>query len=890
MPVLEILSTLILYPLQLFLELVFAVSCRLLSSEGLAVVCVSLAVNLLMLPVYNKADSLRDRVLAKQQAMQRGVSHIKKTFSGDERFLMLSEYYAQNRYSPLYSLLSSLSILLQLPFFMAAYSYLAHLPSLHNKGFLFITDLGARDAILTFPHAALNLLPIVMTVVNCISGALYTRGHSVREKVQVYLLAGIFLVLLYNAPSGLVLYWTCNNLFSLFKNIWSARKIASARKTALVQKPASAQKSVRRRAPLLPHGWSGALFSGESRKMTGIFAWSCLLLCLLHGLALPTALLASSTAEFSAVMEYANPIRYALITFLQAAGLFVLWPLCLYFLFGGHTRIQGCLSFASAALACCSLVNAYAFPGNYGDISASLCFLNEVDFRIVSVFSLGNLLVLAAVVLAVFFLCRQGREHVFLWGLRVLLLALVSFSLWNGIRIQRAYTAYRPSVDRSRVERVEPIFTLSRNHPNVVLIMLDRAQSQYLSELFREAPELKDAFSGFTAYENTVSFNAHTLAGMPPIFGGYEYSPVEINRRPEETLAEKNNQAQLLLPLVLQNALGFSSVIADPQYGNYSLYCDTSFIDPYAPAIRGCQTKEVYSPFWYRDNNSGGLSDPRTDSLKRNILFFSFFRSFPVCMRKAVYKGGEYWSTSSFSTMKEFIDSYAVLDYMQELTAVSDTDSGCYMSLVNESTHCSQFLQAPDYIPVDEVTDRGTSLYRDWDAYAPQMAAFKKLAAWFDYLRTEGVYANTRIIIVSDHGCRGIEAELEADRALDRRIGGGDYWGRGHYHPLLMFKDFGDGTPFVQDRETFMTNGDVPSLLLNGLVEQPVNPFTGKPIPTDTRPLKADGVIISASDAHRPADNGSCRYSIRDGEWWLVRDSVFKASSWTQIEAPEGTK
>ncbi|MBQ3687908.1 MAG: membrane protein insertase YidC, partial [Treponema sp.] len=223
MPVLTVLSTLILYPLRLFLELVFAVSCRLLSSEGLAVICVSLAVNLLMLPVYTKADSLRDRVLAKQQAMQRGVTHIKQTFSGDERFLMLSEYYAQNRYSPLYSLLTSLSILLQLPFFMAAYSYLAHLPGLHGKGFLFITDLGSPDALVSLPAFSLNLLPVAMTLINCLSGAVYTRGHSVREKVQVYLLAGIFLVLLYDAPSGLVLYWTCNNIFSLLKNIWAGR-------------------------------------------------------------------------------------------------------------------------------------------------------------------------------------------------------------------------------------------------------------------------------------------------------------------------------------------------------------------------------------------------------------------------------------------------------------------------------------------------------------------------------------------------------------------------------------------------------------------------------------------------------------------------------------------
>ena len=33
-------------------------------------------------------------------------------------------------------------------------------------------------------------------------------------------MAGLFLVLLYDSPSGLVFYWTLNNLFSLVKNIF----------------------------------------------------------------------------------------------------------------------------------------------------------------------------------------------------------------------------------------------------------------------------------------------------------------------------------------------------------------------------------------------------------------------------------------------------------------------------------------------------------------------------------------------------------------------------------------------------------------------------------------------------------------------------------------------
>jgi hypothetical protein len=37
-----------------------------------------------------------------------------------------------------------------------------------------------------------------MTLINIVSGAIYTKGFPLREKVQLYLMALIFLVLLYH--------------------------------------------------------------------------------------------------------------------------------------------------------------------------------------------------------------------------------------------------------------------------------------------------------------------------------------------------------------------------------------------------------------------------------------------------------------------------------------------------------------------------------------------------------------------------------------------------------------------------------------------------------------------------------------------------------------------
>ena len=147
-----------------------------------------------------------------------------------------------------------------------------------------------------------------------------------------------------------------------------------------------------------------------------------------------------------------------------------------------------------------------------------------------------------------------------------------------------------------------------------------------------------------------------------------------------------------------------------------------------------------------------------------------------------------------------------------------------------------------------------------------------------------GIYDNTRIIIASDHGNYGIEEGFEKDDDLDNKVRDTNYSGRGHYHPLLLFKDFDKRSDELIIDDTFMTTADIPSILLNNLVQRPVNPFTDKIIPVDTVQLKQNGVIISTSDKHQPAYNGKYKYTIGENNWWLVKDNIFKSENWTQVK------
>ena len=119
--------TVLIRPLQIFFEYVFTVAQKGLNNPGLSIIALSLSMNLLVLPLYNRADAVQEEERNIENRLRNGVAHIRKTFKGDERMMMLQTYYRQNGYKPTDVFKSSVSLLLEIPFFIAAYQFLSHL-------------------------------------------------------------------------------------------------------------------------------------------------------------------------------------------------------------------------------------------------------------------------------------------------------------------------------------------------------------------------------------------------------------------------------------------------------------------------------------------------------------------------------------------------------------------------------------------------------------------------------------------------------------------------------------------------------------------------------------------------------------------------------------------
>jgi len=905
-----ILETLLIGPLKLIFEIIFVIAERLIGSPGLAIIALSLVINVMMLPLHARADAMQEESRDKEAKLKPGVDHIKKTFSGDERMMILQTYYRQNDYRPTDVLNGSVSLLLEVPFFMAAYQFLSHLTMLQGVSFGPIADLGAPDGLLVLGPLAINVLPIAMTLINILSGMVYSRGFPLKTKLQMYGLAVFFLVVLYGSPSGLVFYWTLNNLFSLCKNI--IRRSKGIRKVGpallfvagigavifgtLIYRSVSIKRNLLivgaglvLMLPLLAQllKSKGCLTGkrGSPRNNKNLFFLGSLFMTVLTGMLIPSAYIGASPQEYVNVSYFHDPNLYVLMAVCLAAGTFLIWMRVFYWL----ASPTGKAVFDKLVWVLCGmmLVNYMFFGRDLGVLQTNLQYAEGMHFAAGEQLRNGAVLVAVAVIMLLV-LYKWERTAV-----TVLLAGTVALGGMAGLNV--AVTARETADLKAMTQTGEaelPRFPLSKTGKNVVVIMLDRAMGQMVPYLFGEKPELKDSFDGFIYYDNVISYGASTIFGSSALVGGYEYVPVEMNKRDDVPMVQKHNEALKVLPVLFSDN-GYTATLLDPVYANYQWIPDLSAFADY-PEIRAYLTNGVFvDPV---------QNQAQIQANYRNFFCFSIMKSMPLMLQQSIYASGTYnrattdedvysaqimrSTAQSTGFSPTFMDEYSILCNMQTMTEITEDGVGTYLFMTNNTTHEPMLLQAPGYEPAVQVdnteydqahmdrfcVDSKVLNVHNIDQmahYHANMAAMMQLGKWFDYLRQNGVYDNTRIILVSDHG-QGLE--MQEELVLDTGLG--YHQDVAYFQPLLMVKDF-DQTGFGTD-DTFMTNADVPTMAVEGLIQDPVNPFTGEPINSDEKTAH-DQLIIVSDQWGASNYTGS---TFLPSTWIRVRDNIWDAENW----------
>lgn len=915
----SILYTLIISPLELLLEVIFTVADKIIGNAGLSIIFLSIVVNFLVLPLYKRADELQAEERDIQAKMAYRIKRTKETFKGDERFMMLQEYYRINHYKPIYALKSSASLLLQIPFFIAAYRLLSGMQSLNGMQFGFISDLGKEDASFMIGSFPVNVLPILMTLINIVSGIIYTKGHPLKSKIQVYGLAVVFLVLLYHSPSGLVFYWLLNNVFSLVKNIFYKLRdpkkvlnilLAVAGVVVLVLTAIRPDLDMRQKT-LLGIGCvllCVPFLSGLAKKKISVtplkatskdnvtFFGGTLFMACFTGLLIPSTVINTSPYEFIDLFHIANPALYIVSSAVLALGSWVLWGGIFYFFMNEQMRAV----FSRGIWMICgiSVVDYMLFGTKLGVISSTLQYENNLSFAITD-YMFNALVVILIGLVFLFIISRfHNAVNVVVFAGVMAVVMLGSYKIYT---INKAYDKY--TVLTAPSEEV-PEIPLSKDGQNVIVLMLDRGMGTQLPYILNEKPELKEQFDGFTYYPNTISFGAYTNFATPALFGGYEYTPERINERDDMRLVDKQNEALKVMPYIFGDN-GYEVTICDPPYAGYTWVPDLSIYDE-RPEFNCYITNARFSIFDNDETGESSAISERVNNLRnRNFFFFSIMKISPLILQETIYDDGSYNESvsatgnsslvslsplqhvDSLSTAtglsNDFLNSYPVLTNLPEITVINNSGN-TFLMLANETTHSPCLLQEPDYVPA-LVVDNTAYDTEDWVTrytvdgvtmemsdvnqvmhYHVNMAALLQLGEWFDYLRENGVYDNTRIIIVADHGRELSQFDITCNGEDMER-----------FMPLLLVKDF-NSTGFTVSEE-FMTNADVPELATSGLIEDPRNPFTGTPINSELK--NEPQTVFFSMEADTPDNNGN---TFLPGSWYVFEGGdPHDPENWTYL-------
>ena len=854
---------LIILPLVFIYELIFSICCNYLVGHFgfikdyllVGIIIVSLFVNILSLPLYNAADKLQKNERAKQKSMQKVVNHINHVFNGDEKFLILNSYYRLENYNPIYQLKTAIPLLLQIPFFTAAYIFFINTKiftgeSLHCLPLL--KDLSKPDMLLNLFGYNINVLPIVMIAINLISSFIYTKDLNFKDKLQPLLLALIFLVLLYNSPSALVIYWILNNIFSLIK-IFVISVLEKIKKVDTAE-------------------CMDAVNTKDSNRLAIV---SLLTIFILLAVFIPSNIIASSPTEFT----ISTPVNILKFTVTVFAGYFF-WELLYYQMLSDRIKVIGA-SFIFA-VSIYLLLNHIVFLNNVGILTENLIYTEGFTRFSISDVKKDICIVFFALVL---FIVSTKFTKISSIISTLLLLSIFAVCIMNFYKIGNLTLSIANNTVTT--QRNNEGITFSKNGRNVIVIMLDRSCGAYFSFVLSNKPKLLNVYDGFTFYKNTLSCSGGTLLGATPIFGGYDYLPQNSNKRKNTLLVDKHNEALTIMPYNFSNN-GYNCTVANLPNENYGMVGKEHLFTNMNNVTEIDLTDGTSKYF------EGGVSEESNIyNINRSFVFYSIMKTMPIVVKGLIYNDGFYLMNNVTARLTHTLKYYYAFDNLISKLHCLDDNSNNFLMFDNELTHNHNKNTLPyDTFTLDIIEDvnktleypvtrnlDGEDFVGDYSHLSTEIAAYLQIGKLIEHLKTNNVYDNTRIIITSDHGA-------VYNRSFDNNYyfeyESGQHIAVDGYNPVMLYKDFGAHGSLKISNE-FMTNADTPLLSMNNLINDPINPYLNKKI--TNRDRNVTEIDMYYADKGGNAIDYINDYTLKDGYFSCRTINIFDKNSWFTREA-----
>ncbi|MCC8194526.1 MAG: YidC/Oxa1 family membrane protein insertase [Deltaproteobacteria bacterium] len=982
MPILDLLFYLCIAPLETAMRHVLFAAFSLTGSWGVSLVLLSLVVNIALIPVYHLAETWQETERSVQRKMAPKLAEIKEVFTGRERWMFTRALYRLHGYSPVYALRTSFGLLIQIPFFFAAFHLLNAAPVLAGASWLFLQDLSKPDGLLSLGGFSINVMPFVMTGVNLLSAAVYTTRLTRREKIQLHGLAAVFLILLYPSSAALLVYWTCNNIFSLVKNLVYTRFVYARMDAARVHAPAAGDiplpekpvpgllvwadlvpalaagsllaaavimrkrttvntltlslialaavlagfalalrlaalrrgidprdNGLARRYGLFPlvvacvvalcvwkltsfkkvaeplpwvffrlyavaigllAGWGAAReplqrffrrFAAyaerhlDAHTAKALFTASALVMAILTCWYTPAALYASDPDFFyESLGTLAGRLTFRGLVFLGVSGLIFHWS---------HARLKPFLAMAWAWAALGALLFTFVATGDYGTMDEFI--LQDPALLKTRLAFLVDLAVFTVAGISLWWLLRRKTGGKTLAAL--LQGASFALCLMAGYQAVAAPPSANANMEQatSRLpDYNDELFGFTRTGTNTVVLMIDMFTGSHMERILASTPELREGLDGFVWYPDTLAPGATTLLSIGAILGGEAYTPPAVNARREKPLKEELNKAFTTLPDVFVPR-GYSVALADVEELVPSLF------ESMCPAasktlVVGKSLTTAYTGYW---REKMGLPSPLPESRAPFMAGVGLFRAAPWVLRDHIYYDGSWLGTQTV-IHNPSEGPYAMLDVLPEV-ANADRTVSTVKYITSLVAHYPWRLDEATCMPVDRKGAYTVGKDRVIREHViNERCGLLALARWFAWMRREGVYDNTQIIMVSDHD--GNDSPRFGKEFDDLRPGNVPW----KPDALLLVKQRNSRGPLrVDDRP--MSSADIVPLICGA-----DGPCPGIAYPDPLAERESPRVRTHSAGLASIRRHAGDHFRTRD---FRVTGSMFKRENWERMEA-----
>lgn len=215
-------------PLEIVLKWLLQFFYKLIPNWGVSIILVTIFIKLIFFPLTKKSTEATQ----KMQEHQPELKAIQEKYKKNPQKLQeeTAKIYQKYGYNPLSG---CLPLLIQLPILFAMYRLFNNYFEFRGAMFIpnWIPDLSLGDSILQFTNPIpflgwtdLRILPIVYVVSQIVFSKITQPPASDQQqnssmKMMMYGMPVFFFFMFYNAPAGLLIYWTCTNFLMLVQQL-----------------------------------------------------------------------------------------------------------------------------------------------------------------------------------------------------------------------------------------------------------------------------------------------------------------------------------------------------------------------------------------------------------------------------------------------------------------------------------------------------------------------------------------------------------------------------------------------------------------------------------------------------------------------------------------------